>query len=100
MRNRGRRRGAGRRLSSVGGKALGRFDILTITNGVGPDDGFMYVTTAAPHGLTGSETVVISGSSVAFYNGTHLVVAAISATVFRTDTGYASDATGGTWALA
>ena len=102
MRTRSRSRNVGRRLLAVGpatAPALTGNDILTIENGVGPDEGSIYVTTAAPHGLVGDETVVISGSSVAGYNTTHTVLQA-GETIFMTDGTYTEDATGGTWEFA
>ena len=101
MRNRrpiGLKRGpAARGPASVGGKALGGYDILTIT-----DNGFglALVTTAAPHGLGESVNVTVTGSSVPEYNVTDLA-SPQTATTFNLDvTLYTTDATGGRWTLA
>lgn len=77
--------------------ALTGNDILTITDsGIGT----ALVTTAAPHGLSGFETVAISGASVGGYNGSFNLFDAPSATTFTLQAAYISDSTGGTWALA
>lgn len=80
-----------------GGHVAARRRITTITDN---GSGFCLVTTAANHGLSGAESVVISGSSVAGYNTTHLVAGIISDNSFETDIAYTSSATGGSWALA
>lgn len=98
MRNRGRRRNAGRGLSSVGGKALGRFDILTITDSGG---GTALVTTAAPHGLSDAASVTVAGTTtydgpwaVAVDEGTGASGFILVGSTFTVGT------TGGTWAPA
>lgn len=61
--------------------------------------GFCYITTATEHGLT-SETIVVSGNSVAGYNTTHAIQDAPGGSTLLTDIPYTSDGTGGAWVLA
>lgn len=69
--------------------------IISITNSAGN----ALITTASAHGLSGGESVEITGNSVAGYNVRHTGVAVVSATTFKTDESYTSTGTGGTWAL-
>lgn len=73
--------------------------ILTITNN---GSGNMRVTTAGPYSenLGGFPSVTIAGTSVAGYNTSHIVGAAISTTVFDLNSAFTAPATGGTWTLA
>jgi hypothetical protein len=103
MRNRrpiGLKRGpAGRGPASVGGKALGGHDILTLTESVATN---VLVTTAAPHGLVGSESIVISGTANGTYDGTKEVAGdpVPTATTFAITDPYSADDSGGRWDLA
>lgn len=72
-------------------------DILTITDNGGS---FCRVATGAAHGLSGSETINVSGNSEAAYNVEHVVGAIISPTVFDTTVEYVGNGTGGVWAAA
>jgi 6-phosphofructokinase len=80
--------GAGPSLNNVA-----RHTILTITNASSKT----LFTTQGPHGLSGGETIVVTGNSVAAYNTTHTGVAVQSATTFKTGFGYTSNGTGGRW---
>ena len=104
MRNRGRSRGAGRRLVGPGAGVDLAHTILTITNG----GGFPTVTTAAAHGITdlpGFPNVSITLAGTAGYDGTYSVAASelevVTATTFNLPlTAYVADSAGGTWNLA
>ena len=98
MRNRGRHR----RLSGAGGSgeaALTGNDILTLTESVATN---VLVTTAAPHGLLGSESIVISGTANGTYDGAKEVAGdpAPTDTTFAITDPYTADDSGGRWDLA
>ena len=71
---------------------LDAHDILTVTN----DGGIALATTAAPHGLTGAESVTTTGISVPEYNITGGIVV-VTPTTFQLNTLYTSDGVGGRW---
>lgn len=72
--------------------------ILTITD----DGGTAMVTTAGPHGFDGITPypIVISGNSIAEYNGSQEAGFTPTATTFYIVTPYSFDGTGGSWRLA
>lgn len=90
-----------RRISHVAGnRPLGpdaAHTILTIEYDVGEDSPL--VTTAGPHGLVGSESITISGTSGGLYDGAHTVETVPSATTFTIDGLDAGSSTGGQWVL-
>lgn len=57
------------------------------------------ITTEAPHGLVGNETVTVSGNSIEGYNTTYEGITVVSPTTFKAGVLYTEDGVGGTWAL-
>lgn len=95
MRQRPRSRNCGRLVRRAGGDPA--TIILTVTN---DGSGFAELTCAGPNRLTGSESLYVSGTSVAGYNGgPYTLVFAVSNIVIL-NTPYTADAVGGTWRLA
>lgn len=70
-------------------------DILTIQDA----HGICLITTAAPHGLTTTDTISVSGNSISGYNVTHGIIQTPTTTTLETDVPYTADGTGGTWTL-
>lgn len=67
--------------------------ILTSQN----NGGSIQFTTAAPHGITGTPSVTVSGHSENFYNTNQAVTSVDSETTFTTEIFHIGDGTGGRW---
>lgn len=67
--------------------------ITSITNNAGNP----LVTTPTPHGLSGSETLLIAGTGV--YDGPDSILGINSPTTFTLSQDYVSDTTGGTFTV-
>lgn len=97
MRNRGRGRGKGGRRLAGPATINPAHTILSITD---DGSGNMLVTTAGPHGLTGSEPITITGTSRAIYNnGGHVCDSAPTATTWLEFGTFVGNSSGGTWAI-
>lgn len=86
-------------MMAMGGGAAalrGRFSILTITDGSATR---ILITTATPHGLSGGENIVISGTGT--YDGAATVFSVVSATTFKSASfSYSVPTSGGAWRFA
>ena len=98
MRNRGRARRAGRRLTGLAGSQNGHL-IVSITEGdpITGETSEYLTTTLAGHGLQPGQSITISGVGVGF-DGSRSVQAIYSVTLFSYGApNLAGSATGGRW---
>jgi hypothetical protein len=78
---------------SAGGIPSPANRIVSITNSAGD----ALFTIAGPHGLSGTPTLIVSGTSSGTYDGSRVVASTPTATTFTVAGAYTADASGGSW---
>lgn len=97
MRNRGRNRATGRKLAGVAGASDLKHLIVSVTNN---GSGVPRYKTAAPHGLSVNDVVIVRDTSNPSFNTQVTISAVPSAFEFDySSIGFLTGALGGTWAL-